>query len=248
MKEIVILGQNRVQILFAMAPKIFSRTMTHWMWRERKLFLGNKKYDGSFRRSLNRKQRKYGDGEWSSAIGKAFTGEINHPENLNGMQLRMGISDRWQRKIPYAEFLGTGGTITPKNKKWLMIPNYKNLRSIGLFGRVGGTGMGTTKNNWSRVINMLYNSSRINPIAYHGKLLYFGNTHGEKGTHQKRHLAHLHDKLLFTGVKRTKVKKQFDFIRSFERRIPGATKRAETMINRTVKKIDSGVLKGVGVE
>jgi len=238
MNEVVILNEKRVQQLFAMAPREFSKSMVHFMWRERKSFVGNKRHMGSFRRTILRKKTKSYSGTWHQGMARAFTGNINHPDKLDNMQLSMGVGDVWKERIPYIEELAKGYSVAPKAKKWLMIPMYKNLRSIQLFGRVGGTGMGRTKKPWSRVIQMLYNSSRITPILFHGKLLFFGNTKGERGTHERRHLAHLHNKLLFIGVKSVTVKKQFDFYKAFERRIPGIIRRANNTVDRTVREID----------
>lgn len=242
--NVTILGEDRVQQMFATAPRAFARSMTHWLWRERKSFVGNRRHMGSFRRTLLRKKRKSYDGTWSQGMARAFTGKVNHPERLSNLQLSLGISDKWQERIPYLEKLSEQHTITPKNRQWLMLPFYENLRSVGLFGRVGGFGMGKTKSHWGRVIQMLYNSSRITPILFHGKLLFFGDTAGEAGSHRGRHLGRLHKRLLFVGVKKVSIKKQYDFLKAFQRRVPGIIKRANNMVDRTMREIDRGVSKG----
>jgi len=258
MNEIVVLGEDRVQQLFAMAPKAFGRAMTHWMWSERKHFLGNKKYRGEFRRSLDIRPRKYMSGRWSKGIGSAFTGNVANREQLEGLRLSMGITDKWQQRIPYAEFLSKGGTIFPKRADWLIIPNYKNLKSRGLFGRIGSSGV--SKLSFNKLFNFASGnienpSSRWSPnleLSYpvfkNGKMFYFGNTSGEtyrnksgKVVRRKSGIGRLHGQLLFIGVKSVSIGKQFDFVSDFLNRQPIFVKNANNMVDKTINEIDKKV-------
>ena len=247
MNELVILGEKQVEDLFKMAPKVFTNEVTHFLWKERLMFVGNKKEMGTFRRGLLRKKRKFYDGTWGQGMARAFTGNLNRPtgrlsnvlNSLDGLELSMGVIDKWKRRIPYLEFLSEGGTVRPKNKEWLMIPFYKNLRSVGLFGRIGSNIH--DKKNWTRWRRE--NQIRMGDfVPFHGKLLVFGDIPKEEqtGTHFNRHLGRLHRKLLFVGVKRVNVKKQFDFEKSFERRKPAIINRAIRMTEKTVQQMDKG--------
>lgn len=239
--SVELLGSDKVQKMFYAAPKVFARAMTHFLWRERKNFVGNKRHSGAFRRTLERKKRKYRDGTWSKAMGRGFTGTIDHPESTGNMTLKMGISQKWQERIPYLSELSKGYTVTPKNRQWLIIPMYKNLLSVGLFGRIGGTGMGKTKRTWGRLMAAMNAGGKLDqPFVHHGKLLFFGDVPDKGGTHERRHLHGLHRKLLFVGVKRTTIKQQFDFYRAFERRVPGLKIRVEKTIYRVTQNLEKG--------
>lgn len=78
------------------------------------------------------------------------------------------------------------------------------------------------------------------PFVYHGKLLFFGDFPDKGGSHEKRHMHHLHRKLLFVGVKQTQIRKQFDFVKRFESRCPGMVKRADNMVKQTLRGIERG--------
>jgi hypothetical protein len=239
--RVELIGSDRVQQMFTAAPRVFSRTLTHFLWRERKNFVGNKRHSGSFRRTLERKKRKYREGTWSKAMGKGFTGSIDHPEGTGNMTLKMGISPKWQDRVPYLSELSRGYTVTPKNRQWLIIPMYRNLLSVGLFGRIGGTGMGKTKRTWSKFMAAMSSAGKLDqPFMYHGKLLFFGDVPDKGGSHEKRRLHGLHRKLLFVGVKRATVKQQFDFYKAFERRVPGVKNRIEKLIARTTMNLEKG--------
>ncbi len=239
--SVELFGGDKVERMFAAAPKVFARSMTHFLWRVRKTFVGNKRDSGVFRRSLERKRRKYRDGTWSNAMGRGFTGIIDRPESTGNMTLKMGISPKWQERIPYLSELSKGYTVTPKNRQWLIIPMYKNLLSVGLFGRIGGTGMGKTKRTWSKFMAAMNAGGKLDqPFVFHGKLLFFGDVPDKGGTHEKRHLHGLHRKLLFVGVKRTVVKQQYDFYKAFERRVPVIKRQAEREVYRTTQLLEKG--------
>lgn len=244
--DITIVNESKVKQLFAMAPKEFTNSMAKFMYHERNLFVGTrtKKKMGYFRRSLVKKERKSYHGKWSKGMAMAFTGFVHNSKNLEGMNLNLGISEKWQERIPYLEDLSKTHTVTPKNKSWLMIPFYKNLKSIGLFGRIGGFGRGKTKQHWGRVLKMLDEHSRTSWLLFHNKLLVFGDIEKKSGSHRARHLGRLDKKLLFVGVKSATIKKQYDFKRSFMRRRAGVIKRAHKAVDKTVKTIDRKVSQG----
>lgn len=231
MKSITVLGERRIQRLFEMAPKVFTEAMAHWLWRERRMFVGNKERQGSFQRQLGRKTRKDAGRKWRVGIGNAFKGWIDNPKRLYGMTLTMGVNDVWLKRMPYVELLNTGGTITPKRANWLIIPKYDNLRTVSEYKKYGGHG----KMTFNKLFRQLYDNSDLYYMFFHGKMLYFGDF--ESGGK-----SHLNNKLLFVGVKSAKIKRQFNFERSFTRRKSGMIRRAEKMASRTVRNIDQGKL------
>lgn len=229
MNVVTVFGEREVSRLFEMAPKVFADTMSHWLWRERRNFVGNKKKQGAFRRHLGKKTRRDTGKPWSVGVRNAFSGFVNHPKVIQGMTLKMGVNEKWLKRMPYLELLGTGGTLTPKRSSWMIVPNYKNLRTVAEYRKYGGHG----KNTFGKLFRKLYEGSDLHYLLFHGKMLYFGDFEG-------RSHAHLNDKLLFTGIKSAQIKRQFDFQRSFIRRRNGMVKRANNMVNRTVRSLNSG--------
>ncbi|MFA5323427.1 MAG: hypothetical protein WC373_12210 [Smithella sp.] len=229
MMQIKVLNADRLQIILASAPKIFTREMAHFLWKERKTFIGNKTYMGSFRQSLLRKKRKSYGGTWSKGVANAFVGiPSGNMNDLRTMGMRLGVSDKWRKKIPYIEKLDSGYNVSPNSKKWLMIPFYKNMRGIQRAGRYGGTAMGATKNSWSKYIAQQFENKAIKAVSYHGKALFFGTD--KSGTFK--------NKLMFVGVKHAKIKKQFDFMAACMRRTPGIIRRAAKTVDKTVAKLE----------
>lgn len=234
-------GDKAVEQLFLMAPKVYTDSIAHWFWRERKLFVGNKSRKGAFAKSLERKEHKTYGGLWRrGGIGQAFTGGINHPHIMNNMTLNMGVTDEWRKRMPYIDILSTGGTVRPVSKQWMLIPFYKNLRSIGLLGRIGNNAR--DKKNWTKWRRE--QRGHFDIFIYHGKLLVFGDYPSSEatGSHEARHMGRLNRKLLFVGVKRATIKKRFDFEKSFKRRVPTMIGRGEKIILTTTSKLDSGKL------
>lgn len=232
-------GESNISYLLRVAPETFRRQVELWLWREKVAFVGSSKKDGKFTKELANKPRKYRSGNWSKYIARSFTGVIDNARNLDAMRLRMGLvkGDR-KKNVSYLEALGYGANITPKNSEWLMVPNYKNLMSTGLYGKYGAKG----KNSFSKLLNNLY-GAHITPVLYHGKLLMFGDFPDKGGSHAIRHQRALDRKLLFTGVKKTSVPRQFNFEASWSKRLPSIEKHGKTMVARTIRSLERGYLK-----
>lgn len=232
------IGEEKIAYLLRMAPETFTRQVKLWMWREKVAFVGSAKKDGKFTKEILNKPRKYRDGNWTRFVARAFTGVVDNESNLNAMQLRMGITREERKKdLPYLESLGFGATNKPVKKDWLMIPNYKNIFAAGLYGRYGARG----KNNFSKLLANLYDK-HISPVLYHGKLLIFGDFPDQGGSHVLRHQRTMDRKLLFTGVKNTRMEGQFNFEASWNKRLPAIVKHGTTMIERTVRSLERGYL------
>lgn len=225
---------EEIEQMFKTAPKVFTNAVRSWLIRERNSFVGK---NGKFTKYLRAKQRHYRTGYWSEFVARAFGGHVENENNLGSMRLRMGIRDERRKKMPYLEALGNGATITPKNSDWLIIPNYKNLMSVSLFGRYGGSG----KRSFIKLFKRMLDSGELQaPVLFHGRLLYFGNTPESSGSHEIRHKHNLDRKLLFVGVKSVDIPKQFDFEGAWKMRLPSAMKRGEKAIAKAVEKIEKG--------
>lgn len=233
--------KKEVSELLDSAPEVFTSAIRSWLFSEKNKFVGGgrSKKEGDFEKELGQKKRKYRSGNWSKYIARAFGGEVESGDDLGNMLLHMHPKSDRKEKLPYLESLAKGATVTPKNAKWLIIPNYKNLLTVGLFGRVGGNG----KNTFQKLFKQLYNTSQLQMVPYHGRLLYFADTPDVGGSHGKRHMHQLNRKLLFTGVKQTQYGKQFDFEQSWNNRISDVVARGNKTIERTVSQIERGIKK-----
>jgi len=242
-----VIGEEKIAYLLRMAPETFTKQVELWMHREKVAFVGGPNKNGRFTKELLKKPRKYRSGGWSQFVARAFTGVVDNESNLNAMQLRMGLVRQERLKdLPFMEALGFGSDNKPSNKEWLMIPNYKNIFAAGLYGRYGARG----KNNFSKLLANLYDK-HIAPVLYHGKLLMFGDfpdgsADGKKLTgwegHVLRHQHTMNRKLLFTGVKNTRMDRQFNLEASWDKRLPSVMKHGGSMIERTVRSLERGYL------
>lgn len=232
---VTVLGDREIQRKLAMAPVAMSDALEHWMWAERKSFVGNKQVAGSFRRQLENKQRSTRSGPWSGGVTKAFAGRLERGGmNPLDKKLVLGVSDGKLKKMPFLETLTKSHTVVPTSKRWLLIPFYKNLTTAG---RYGSWNFGVTKKHWGHFRDERRDSLRF--VIYHGKLLVFdGREPPVQGTGKRNR------KLLFVGVKQARIKKKFDFIRSAERRGVGMDKRAHKFIDRAVRNIEKGLIRG----
>lgn len=233
-------GYEDVLEMFRGYPKAFTLGMRKFLFREKRAFIGNKKgVKGTFRRSLANKKRKYRKPgtNWNSGLGAVFTGNMSNREQLDNMTMHMGVDERNWKKIPLLQLLSKGGTVRAKNK-WLMLPMYKNLDSIGLLGRYGSGS--NAKRNWTKWRKD--NSHYLQSFYSRGRFLVFGDmdTAHMRGSHRNRHLGKLNRKLLFVGVPSVSIKQQFDFIKSANKRFANIGARADKAVDRIVTAIEKG--------
>jgi len=223
--------------IFKLAPAYMTNEMAHFMAREGKNFIGTKKHQGSFRRSLRSKKKLDGSGKnWGPGIPYAFTRNLAGYNRIDDMTLRMGLNDKKLPKMPFIPMLGTGGSVAPKDKQWMMVPFLKNLRAVGLFGRMGTSSV--AKNNWTKW--RAANQAKMQAFFFHGKYLIFGDMPDSSGSHKTRHEHMLNRKLLFVGIKRANIRKRFDFEKSFTSRAVGMAARGQKFVDRAVNRMSQG--------
>jgi hypothetical protein len=230
----MIIDFTEVQNMFRSTPEIFLTEMRKFLYRERRSFVGNRQKPGSFRKSLYGQMHHYYGRPWKPYVADAFTGTVS--ADSSGMTLIMGVKQNRLEKMPYLKALAEGATITPKNAKYLLIPHYENLRAVGLFGRLGGSGKNTYANQFRKWADAGYIDGPVPDAG--GKLLFFGDFGNQKGSHYGRHLMTLNRKLLFTGVKRVQIKKRFDFVGKFKSRQSGMLNRANTAVKRAILAVE----------
>jgi hypothetical protein len=201
------------RVMFAIAPESYRRGLLGWLIRERGLFVGDKKHDGSFTRSMLRKKVSGASGAtWDRRIAKTFKGYIDNEMSLAGMSLKMGVNLRNPK--PFAQSIAkmeegyTESTTKPmivpildnqqlRRPRKLMLREFKELRAR----------------------NMVYTVERA------GRLYYI-----DRDTREA----------LFVAVKSIKVPKQFDFIKSWAFRIPAALVRGQKAVDKQTEKIAKG--------
>ena len=220
-----VIGDRKLRVALATAPGKYRTGLFSWLMGERKKFVGDKGADGVFRKKLRRKISKRGK-PWELRIIRNFKGYISGENQIDSMRLTMGLPDSKKKIFEGLRMLGTGGTIT--SSKFMIVPIWENLRKIGITGaahrhfkemmshRFGrGPGRGGLK-------QLLY-------VREGGRMYFFDADQPGVG-----------DGLLYIGVKRVVVKRQFNFEGDWDRRIPKVLIRGQKRVDRTTKQIEKG--------
>jgi hypothetical protein len=213
------------------APLAATEYMRRWLFHESRTFVGNKDEDGVFRKKLLRKKNKRG-GTWSKFVAGRFKGYVENKNTLN-MALHMGPNLSKHGRIRAAASkgptsLGMGKilegmenpySITPSTKKWLIIPNYENLKNFGV-SRI----MRSTFRN-------MYDGDKLEMIKNKSgtRLMFFLKD-------QNNGIGNAFNSQLFFGVRRTRIKKQFSFISSWNARVPTVLKRGERYLKSAMSR------------
>jgi len=193
----------------AASPEKLRKIFLKWMYRERDNFVGRKGgKDGSFTRTLLNKRKSSG-GTWEKKVAKAFTGRIENDWNLNNMTLRMGLNLSGNAKGFRKGLEDMSENHTQSTSKNMVIPIYENLRT------------GSVDKNAYMTFKRMARNEEFNIGKSGGKVFYFDKA--RPGS------------LLFVTAKRIPIKKQFDFVKAWERRLPGAMNRAQAAIDKAFK-------------
>jgi hypothetical protein len=233
--EVTVFGTEKVDKALRTAPIAATEYMRKWLFHESRTFVGNKKRDGTFRRELRNKTNSRGK-KWSPFVAKRFKGYVEKKDTLN-MALHMGPNLSGNKKLRLAPKknltrLGVGRvleqmenpyTIAPSRGKWLIIPNKNNLAKIGI------------RKGFMYRFEELYNKGFLTmvPGESGGVVSYFLD---EDGINKNKKLRNPLGAQLFFGVRRTRVKKQFSFVNSWNARVPSALKRGERYLGSAMNK------------
>jgi len=210
------------------APLLFRGMATAQLKRERNSFVGKRGADGIFTRKIMRKKLS-GDresGTWSRKVAKLFRGKVSvgNAARAEDIKLGMGLFHRSDKDIFKAlELFQTGGTVTSSGL--MIIPAYYNLNRIGVKVKTGSAPFGGSHSG--NALNTMIKANNIVTIRRGGRVLFYNKTMLDAGKPYS---------VMFFGVKRVTVKKQFDFIADWSRRIP-------KVVNRLQKSMDRGVQK-----
>lgn len=248
--RISIKNANAMHRLFKEAPLNFINTINHWLYSERKIFIGNKSHDGTVRRQL-KKLKHPGSGPfkrpggWAKNVINAFFGRIGgvHPNAT----MTMGIGSK---KINKPFFRGLekmegsySGDRSIKSSKYMPLPVSKNIEKY-LGGRAGGEYMQAI-----RKFHDYADAGKLIPIKRGNNLLWFLNNFNRYSGTETRYSQgskkgqFKKDALVFIGRKSVTLNPRFEFQSLWETRKPAAIKHAYRLIRETLRGLDKGYVK-----
>lgn len=205
-------GTEELSKTFNRAPEKYRRAIFAWLLRESASFVGNSKRDGRFRKKLMSKN-KSGGGKWSRKIIKLFKGEVTGTEKISGMKLTMGLIYHNKKLIhEIVENMSIDQTMSPKKGKFLILPINKNLRNLPNNKKALGI--------FSRKIR----DKSLTMIKDEKNLLYFDKKSNKQ--------------LLFIGIKKANIKRQYDIEGDWGKVLPSAYNRFMKTIDRTTQKLN----------
>jgi hypothetical protein len=206
-----VLGDYLLRRNLAMASERYRWNLRDWLKSERRSFVGDKERDGVFRKKLERKTNLKGNG-WSKSITRQFKGFISSDQKIDGMKLTMGILGRHSIHRGLA-LLEDGGTINTSKK--MIVPIYSNITN--------------KKGAHRKFLDMSLRNQLVMKMSKTGKQLYFRkNSIGSFGTRD----------LLFIGVNKINVSKQYSFFGDWNNRIPKVIERGQRKVDTTTKQIE----------
>ena len=221
-------GTDQVSFAMGAAPKTYKATMIGWLLSERNMFVGGKTRtgamkDGVFRKKLMRKRTLKGTSGWKKNAARVFHGRLENTHQIEGMLLRMGAGIHGERPfVKGLRILGEGGTISSRSK-FMVLPVYKNL---------------TQKTRTYEQFRKLNERKELYPVKKRGKVLFFKRPQSGPFTHRD---------LVFVGVRRIRVNKQFDFQKDWDKRIPSARKRGQKRVDTATKRVNKRMFGGLPI-
>ena len=192
---------KQVLELMDKAPGRFAKVVRKWLMNEGAGFTGSRKKTGSFRRSLSRKKHKGREGTWDDSIGRMFKFYVT-PRTIwkDFTSMQMTAGIMGEGKTKEGIKLLQTGG-SISSPKYMPVPVWSNLTAAGITKDAPGT-----FKRWAAAGKLEY-------IIKGGRVYWFYN-----------------DKLVFRGVKRITVKKQFDFFGAWAKRKTAAVLRGQKRV------------------
>lgn len=212
MADVLITGKisgDEVQGLMRRSPRVFSRYINKFLFKEARVFIGDKKKDGIVRRQFANKLTAKNQ-PWETKMVHLFNFAFNDKGNLD-RTLEMGILANNKKHIhEVLQYLGEGGEVT--SDKFMPIPIWQNLgadikKQHGLF-------------LWKMKAGDLFT------VYKNGKAYYFDKNEPDKGA-------------LWYGVKAITIKKKYKFDELWTRRSRNLNKRADKMLAKAISTASS---------
>jgi hypothetical protein len=219
---------SRVLYAFRKAPEVFADAIDKWMNKERISFLGKSMKQSVGAKGIRGKllnKSLFGNRMARFGIGWSpqTVGQfVSYKRNKKTLDLEMTMEFAKDSPLKKAmEIDETGGTVN--SSKFMPIPMYRNLLQVGV----------TSK------FNEDFKDRDLTPIKSKGDpntLLWFYNKNGFR-------------LLAYVGKKQTRIHKQFDFHRTWERRHDSVINRGQKACDTATRKveslIDSGEISGL---
>ena len=221
MSDFVLTGElkngEQVKAMIRRFPNVYNRYLKAFMLREGTAFIGSKKKDGDFRKQLLSKIGLTGK-TWKLNVVRLFKTQFDQPnKKLFDMTLRMGVLYNTRKQIHAAmEMLGEGGTI--QSGKYMPIPMYANLKEIGI-------------NQPYKYFRRKLLKKEFEVVYKNGRAYYFDT---------KRKDASDKGVLLFMGIKKVTIRKQFDLYGQWDARSGRVLQNADKAIANATKKVEAG--------
>lgn len=214
-----------------LAPTKFHSGVLGSLLAERDMFVGSGKRDGVFTKKLMRKTGIKGQ-QWPRNVARVFGGRVDEPNknSVEGLRLVMGVGESKRSRYRHAnpsygvglysgipfrdvlDFLNIGGSFGPAQHEFMIMPIYRNFTDKKAIGK-----------QWRA---MLENKS-LEFVREGNRVYYFK----KDGTGDDRDL-------LFIGIKRATVQRQYNFVGDWSRRIPGAINRIQKRVDRVTQRIN----------
>jgi len=230
-------GDKKIGFLLGYSPTRYRQAIIDGFIKERNMFIGLKRGKaGVFRRKLERKKLKGGrigrkklkggrKGQtWARQITQLFTGKVSGGKQKTAdITLSMGLFYRHKKQVhEMLEFLGTGGTITSSGE--MIIPIYKNLIKLGYKPKTGMSGQVMRRYGRRGTDHFLVR------VPAGGFTLYYDAKLLAEGSPTQA--------LMFLGVHKITVKKQFDIYGDWKKREAKAITRIQKRLDKTSNKLN----------
>ena len=236
MAIMVKMDSGRVLFAFKKAPEVFGDEIDHWMNKERIGFIGKRSSPTStagIKGKLYHKETESGSPGWSPSFVEQLASVKENKGKLNAKMI-MGLIGPNAHMHNVMEFFEQGGIIN--SGKFMPIPNLEALKYYGVHNQKQAADFyKTTFGN---------KNFQLVPGSDGDYYLLSGGA-GITPDRLARHGAPAPGKmLLYTLSKKAKVKKQFDFTKKWNKRVPSIMRRGDQAIFRATRRVEKAISTG----
>jgi len=232
--------QDKIAKMIESCPKAMKNAVQHWMYSERKRFIGSKSSPmGKFRKVLSRIPLSRGTGPftrtgfWPKNVVNAFSGRLSGKESIGTMTMKMGLDPNEKHRGDFTtglSLLSTGWTSSSANA--MPLPVYRNLKNSSFEGGIKGGYYKAFQR--MAAAGMLYARKMAN-----GTVLWFDkNKMAKRGGGVAGGFKR--NALMFVGKRTVTIKKKFDFYGEWAPLKAGAPKRLQMLLLRQVRALEKG--------
>jgi hypothetical protein len=234
--KVVTIDSGRVAFAFKRAPGVFAEEVDYWLNKERMKFLGSQKnssYTFGIKGKLRHKETAAGQAGWPENVVRNLS-SYKEGKNTLSVKMVMGLLKSDSRLQTALDFLEKGGVVN--SGKYMPVPNLEALKYYGVHNQFQAQEFFKTtfgKNQFQLVPGK---NGNYHLLAWSGDvrakyLVRYGRPDGVSAGNDRA-------LLLFTLSKKAKIKKQFDFSKTWARRVPAVMNRGEAAIYRATRKVE----------